>query len=572
MNRAASGKWWVPVSLRGYQRSWLGPDIIAGVTLAAIAIPACIGYTKIAGTPVVTGLYTILLPIAAFALLGSSRHLVVGADSATAAILFAGLTGMAQPGSDRWLVLSSSAALLTGGLLFFASLLRLGFLADFLSRTVLVGFLGGVGLSLVIGELPDMLGITVKASDFIGRTLGVSRNLSHAHAPTLIMAFVVLGVILLCERLSEKAPGPLLAIALAIAATWVFGLDRHGIEIVGHVTSGLPRIRIPDVPARDVARLLPTVLSMFLVVIAQSAATSRSFAHKYGEVLDENREFMALGAANVLAGVSSTFVVNGSPSKTAVVDSAGGRTQVSQLTTGGVVLVVLLFATSLIERIPNAALAALVFVIGIRLIDLRSLLQIYHFRKRTFVVALGAMLLVLFLGVERGILCAVALSILDHLQQEYRPKDVILMHDSGHWKAVGASAGLETAPGLLIYRFQAPLFFANVDRFNAHLQELVDGAPHAVEWLVIDLVSMNDIDYTAALTLLSTVRRLRQRNITIAFAQAEDVHVQLDRFGITDQVGADHLFESVHDALDAFERRMGDAPDGPRAPIAPAVV
>ena len=545
----------MPSVLSGYQQSWLGPDLIAGVTLAAVSIPECMGYTKIAGTPVVTGLYTILLPIAVFALLGSSRHLVVGADSATAAILFAGLTGMARPDSPEWLALAGLAALLTGAFLVLASVLRLGFLADFLSRTVLVGFLSGVGVSLLVGQLPDMLGVTAGGHGFARHLLAILRALPRTQTPTLLMALGVLAAILLTDRLGKKVPGSLLAVALAIGATWLFHLDRYGIAVVGRVHPGLPPFRLPAAPLSAIPRLLPLSASMFLVIVAQSAATARSFAQKYNEPLDQNRDLVALGIANAAAGLSETFVVNGSPTKTAVVDSAGGRTQVSQLTTAAVVLVVLLFATGLIARLPNAALAALVFLIGVRLIDLRSLRQIYRFRRVTFAVAMAALLGVVFFGVEQGIFLAVGLSILDHLRQEYHPKDVVLIPADGHWTAKKADAGVETEPGLLVYRFEAPLFFANADYFSARLLHLLPTAPHPVKWLVLDMVSMSDIDYTAALTLAATLARLQQQGVTVALAQTEDVRQELDRSGIIACVGAAHLYETVQEAADAFHRQ-----------------
>ena len=554
----AARRWWLPVSLSGYKRAWLVPDIIAGFTLAAIAIPECMGYTKIAGTPIVTGLYTILLPIAAFALLGSSRHLVVGADSATAAILFAGLAGLAPPFSERWLTLASAAALITAGFLFLSGILRLGFLADFLSRTVLVGFLSGVGVSLLIGQLPDMLGVAIHGKGFIAHTLDTLREVPQTHLPTLVMALGVLAVILLSERFARKLPGSLLAVVLAIAATWIFRLDRYGIAVVGRVEPGLPTFRLPLISLPEAVSLLPTSASMFLVVVAQSAATARSFAQKYSEPLNENRDLLALGASNTLAGVSGTFVVNGSPTKTAVVDAAGGRTQVAQLTTAALVLAVLLVATALIERLPIAALAALVFLIGLKLIDVKSLGQIFRFRKATFLVAVCTLLAVVFFGVERGIFFAIALSILDHLRQEYHPKDVVLVSGEGSWKADRADPGIETEPGLLVYRFEAPLFFANADYFAARLQSLVKSAPHPVKWLVLDLVSMDDIDYTAGLTLAATLRQLQRQGIIIAFAQIEDVADELDRLGITERVGKDHLFESVRAAVEAYRQQSGE--------------
>ena len=547
-------RWWMPATFSGYQRAWLGPDVVAGITLAAVAIPECMGYTKIAGTPVVTGLYTILLPIAGFALLGSSRRLVVGADSATAAILFAGLFGLAAPFSGEWAALASLAALLTAAFLLLASALRLGFLANFLSRTVLVGFLSGVGVSLLFGQLPEMLGVSVAGAGFLPRLLGTLRALPRTHLPTLGMSLGVVAVILLAERFAKKLPGALLAVVLAILATWLFHLDQHGIAVVGRVQAGLPALRLPRAPLSDVTRLLPIAASMFLVILAQSAATARSFAQKYNEPLDENRDLVALGAANVLAGVSGAFVVNGSPTKTAVVESAGGRTQVSQLTTALATLVVLLFATSLIARLPNAALAALVFVIGARLVDVKSLRQIRHFRRVTFGVALTTLAAVVFLGVERGIFLAIALSILDHLRQEYHPKDVVLTRSGQDWRVDEARPGVQTEPGLLVYRFQAPLFFANADYFSARLQNLIEAAPHPIQWLVLDLVSMNDIDYTAGLTLAKAVERLQTQGVTVALAQAADVHKPLHRLGIAERVGDAFVFETVRDAEAAFHR------------------
>ena len=289
--------------------------------------------------------------------------------------------------------------------------------------------------------------------------------------------------------------------------------------------------------------------SLFLVVLAQSAATSRSLTQKHNETFSANRDLVALGAANALAAVSGRFVGNGSPTKTAVVDSAGGRTQAAQLAAAAATLAVLLSATSLIARLPNAALAALVFLIGVRLVDIQSLRQIYGFRRATFAVVLATMAALLFLGVERGIFLAIVFSVLDHLRQEYHPKDVVLLRSDAQWKIARADAGAETEPGLLVYRFEAPLFFANADYFAVRVQALVKGAPHPVKVLGLDLVSMNDIDYTAALTLAETVKHLEQQGITVALVQTEDVRASLDRLGITRQVGTAHIFETVSDAV-----------------------
>ena len=534
------------------ERRWLASDVLAGVTLAAVAIPECMGYTKIVGTPVVTGLYTMLLPLAGYALIASSRHLVVGADSATAAILFAGLTGLASPFTDHWSALTSGAALVTAVCLALSTILRLGFLADFLSRTVLVGFLSGVGVSLLIAQLPEMLGIPAAGAGLRADVTTVAAEIGRTRWPTVIMSLSVVGLIVVLEKFAKHVPGSLVAVVTAIASTWVFRLDRHGIVVVGRVQAGLPAVRLPAVTLHEAIAILPTCASMFLVIVAQSAATARSYAQKYGERLDENRDLLALGAANVLAGVSSTFVVNGSPTKTAIVDAAGSRTQIAQLTTALVVLAVLLFATPLIERLPIAALAALVFLVGAKLIDFRSLRQIYRFRTATFLVAVATLSAVVWFGVERGMFIAIALSVLDHVRQEYHPKDIVLTARGGRWKVEKAFPGIETEPGLIVYRFEAPLFFANADYFAARVRDVVTSAPHPVRWLVLDLASMSDIDYTGGLTLAMTIRQLQEKGITVALSAVADVAVELDRLDVSARVGRERMFESVQDAVDAF--------------------
>jgi high affinity sulfate transporter 1 len=541
----------------GYQRGWLRGDVLAGITLAAVAIPECMGYARIAGMPVVTGLYTILLPLAAFALFGSSWHLVVGADSATAAILYGGLIGLAQPLSPDWLELASATALLTAGLLLVARILQLGFLANFLSRTVLVGFLSGIGITLVVKELPDMLGVPTQGSGVLAELLDTVRQAPSAQPATLALAAGVLVLIVLAERFAPRLPAALLAVGLAILATWSLQLEQHGVQVVGTVPPGLPTFRLPNPPVGDAPQLLSTGAAILLVVLAQSAATSRSFAEKYDERLDENQDLVGLCLANAVAGLSSTFVVNGSPTKTAVVDAAGGRTQLAQLVTAGGTLAVLLVLTPLIAYLPNAALAALVFLIGLKLVDLTSLRQLWRLTRGAFAVTIGTLLAVVFLGVELGILLAIGLSILDHLRREYRPRDVVLVASDGQLRAKLADPGVETLPGLIIYRFGATLFFANVDYFSERVQALAEHAPHPVRCFILDLVSVGDIDYTAGQSLPTTLGRLKRSGITVALAQADAVQDQLRRYGIVEQVGAGCVFDSVQAAVEACMERKG---------------
>ncbi len=560
---------WLPEWTRHYQRAWLRGDVVAGITLAAVAIPECMGYARIAGMPVVTGLYTVLLPIAAFALAGSSWHLVVGADSATAAILYAGLIGLAQPLSDQWLELASATALVTAALLLIARVLQLGFLADFLSRTVLIGFLSGVGITLVVEELPDMLGVPTQGGGVVAEVLDTVRELSATQPAAVALAVGVLAVIVLMQRFAPRMPAALLAVALAILATWALQLPQHGLQVVGTVPPGLPTLRVPNPPLDDALPLVSVGAAILLVILAQSAATSRSFAQTHDEPLDENRDLVGLCVANALAGLSSTFVVNGSPTKTAVVDSAGGRTQLAQLVTAGVTLAVLLVLTPLIAYLPNAALAALVFLIGLKLVDVGALRQMWRLTRGAFAVTIGTLLAVVFLGVELGILVAIGLSILDHLRREYHPRDVVLVARDGHLGAKLADPGLETQPGLIVYRFGATLFFGNIDYFSERVQALVAHAPHPVRCLVLDLVSVGDIDYTAGQTLPSIVDRFKRSGISVSLAQADAIQDQLRRYGIAEQVGVDCIFETVQAAVAACTRRGTNDDQSVAAPHRP---
>src|SRR5215204_5781466 len=413
---------WLFGSIRPYDRSWLRGDLIAGITLAALAIPEVMGYTKIAGTPVITGLYTILIPVLAFAVVGSSRNLVVGGDSATAAIMFAGIASLGvaglQPNTPEWLALASLSALLAAGLLFLARLARLGFLANFISRTVLVGFLTGVGIQVAMGQLGGMLGVPSPSVDH-GRTSGTVikfwdtlKEVGQTSGATLAVSVAVLATLVVFGRWIRAIPGGLVAVIGAIAVSWIFDLDEHGISILGAVPSGLPHIGFPaGVGWSDATALLATSASMFLVILAQSAATSRAYAVKYQERFVENDDLVGLSAANLAAGFSGTFVVNGSPTKTEMVDEANSRSQVAQLTTAAVVAVVLLFLTKPLQYLPNAVLSAVVFLIGLKLVDIANMREIWRLRKDEFWVAAITAAVVVGVGVEQGIVLAIVLSI-----------------------------------------------------------------------------------------------------------------------------------------------------------------
>src|SRR5882757_5623181 len=390
------------------ERSRVPADALAGLTLAALGVPEVLGYAKIAGMPLVTGLYTMLLPMAVYAVLGSSRHLVVAADSATAVILAAALTGLAAVGSERYVRLAGLAALLTAGMLLAARLARLSFLANFLSLTVLVGFLTGVGIQVAAGQLPDMLGVTAAGQATVTKLGNTIRVLPHVHWADVAVSIAVIVVAVVARRINRRIPGLLIAVIIAIIVSWAWDLAGHGVAVVGPVPRGLPTLGLPALGWHDAAALLGAAVSMFVVILAQSAATSRAYAGKYEEEFSEATDLVGLGAANAAAAFSGTFVVNGSPTKTQVVDSSGGRSQLAQLTTAAVVLIVLVLFTGPLAYLPDAALAAVVFLIAVGLIDVTGMRRILAIRRRESVIALLTAAAVVVLGVEYGLALAIA--------------------------------------------------------------------------------------------------------------------------------------------------------------------
>ncbi|MGD9408189.1 MAG: SulP family inorganic anion transporter, partial [Gammaproteobacteria bacterium] len=411
-------------------------EIIAGLTLAALAIPEVLGYTKIAGTPPITGLYTMLIPMILFAVFGSSRHLVVSADSATAAILAAGLVGLASTGSDEYVALAGLLALMAAAFLFLARIAKLGFLADFLSSTVLVGFLTGVGIQVALGQIGGMLGLQGTGHGTIGKIVADLEDIGQTNTYALTIAAAVLLVIVGAKKISPRIPGALIAVVGATAASWALDLQSRGVQILGAVPSGLPSIGIPkiDWSWELINRLAPIAFAMFVVILAQSAATSRAFAARYNERFSENTDLVGLGMANLGAGLSGTFVVAGSPTKTQMVDGAGGRSQLTHLTTVLVVVLVLFFLTGPLSYMPEAVLAAVVFMIGVELIKLKAMQEIYATARSEFWVALITAAVVVVVGVEQGIILAMALSLVDHVRRGYRPRNsLVAKSETGGW-------------------------------------------------------------------------------------------------------------------------------------------
>ncbi|WP_256794591.1 SulP family inorganic anion transporter [Terrabacter sp. Ter38] len=548
-----------PESLRGYRRSWLRADIVAGLTLAAVAIPETMGYTSIAQVPVITGLYTVLFPALVFALLGSSRLLVVGADSATAAILAGGLAALGiaglTPNSPQWLALASLTALMCGVLLLLARLLRLGFLGDFLSASVLIGFLTGVGIQVFTGQLPDMLGIPKGKGNWFEQQWSMLTRLGDTSLPTLAFAVGTLAIIVGFKRFVPKVPGAIVAVVLSIILASTLQVSSHGVAIVGPMQGGFPPVGLPEgIGWSDVPQLLGVAFSCFVLIIAQSAATSRSFATRHGQRVDINRDIVGLSGANLAAGLSGTFVVNGSPTKTQILDEQKGKTQLANATMALVVLVIVLFFTSALTNLPKPVLGAIVFLIGVDLIDIAGLRRVWLARPSEFYIAVLTAVVVFAVGVEQGIVLAVVLSIVEMVRRQYRPHRFVMGIDAeGEPTYARAQQGMQSAPGLLVFRYDADLFYANANQFSDGVQQLITSTPDPVRWLVLDCSSIPDIDYSAGAALHQLVTFVDNRGATLALAALDpDLRATLEKLGVLQMLSADHIYPTVADAVVAF--------------------
>jgi sulfate permease, SulP family len=542
-------------SIRPLNRSAVLANLAAGVSLAALNIPQAMGYAKIAGMPVITGLYTLLLPVVAFAALGSSRYLVVASDSATAAILAGGLTGLATAGNTDYIALAGLVALLTAGLLLLARILKLGFLADFLSRTVLIGFLTGVGFQVGIAVLSEMLSVEVHGTNPVSQLVQVLQQLPNAHVPTLCLSAAVVAFVLVLRRFAPRFPWALIAVVGTIVASALFNFSSHGIRVVGAVAGGLPHLSIPAMNWTLVHQLLPIAVSCFLMILAQSAVTARAYAAKHHQILDENRDLLGLSAANAAAAFTGTFVVNGSPTQTAMVETSGGNSQLAHLSTALVVMLVLLFLTGPLQFLPVCVLGAIVFTIAVRLVDLKGLSELQRKSPGEWVLALVTTASVVFFGVEDGIIFALVLSLLQHVRHSYRPHAAVETRaPEGHWLMKPLSPEHMAAPGLIVYWFGSDLFYANFDRFADQAHKLVTGSPFAVKWLVIDAGAITSIDYTAGGGLIELIKELAKKEVTLVFAHMnQNLMADLDRQELTEVIGPTRMFETLRECLAAYD-------------------
>ncbi len=542
----------------GYRRSWLRGDVLAGLTVAAYLVPQVMAYATIAGLPPVVGLWGALLPLAVYAVLGTSRQLSAGPESTTALMTVTALAPMAAGDAGRYAVLAATLAVLVGIFCFIGGVIRLGFLADLLSRPVLIGYMSGVAVIMITSQLGKLTGAPVRGDEFIEQVRSLAASVGDMQLPTVVFSAGVLAVLIALATWLPRAPGPFLAVLLATVVVAVFSLDDKGIRVIGAVPAGLPPLGLTAIGWHDVGTLSAASAGIAIVAFSDTILTARTFAARQRGYVDANAELRALGVCNVGAGLAHGFPVSSSASRTALADLVGGRTQLYSLVTLGTVLVVLVGGHGVLAMFPTAALGALVVFAALRLIDVGEFRRLARFRRSELILALLTTVAVLLLGVLYGVLAAVGLSILDLLRRVARPHDSVQgfvpgiagMHDIEDYP----DARLE--PGLLVYRYDAPLFFANAQDFRARAMAAVEANPDPVRWFVLNAEANVDVDLTALDALDQLRADLNGRGIVFAMARVkQDLRDQLQAAGLLDKIGDDHIFMTLPTAVQAYRSR-----------------
>jgi sulfate permease, SulP family len=545
--------------LRGYQRSWFRPDVVAGLTVGAMLVPQSMGYAALAGMAPEYGFYAVIGALVVYALFGSSRHLGVGPEPGTAILAATGVAAIAGGDPGRYLALMAGLAIVVGAVCLLAAALRLGYLASMLAKPVLVGYITGVGLTLLSSQFAAFTGVGVTAESFFSRCWQLATSLDEVQGATIGVGAATLVLMLSLRWAIPNAPVALVGVVVATVVAAVFSLDHHGVALVGSIPAGLPTPALPDIGLHDIARLLPVAAGIALVGFTDNVLTARAIASRKGYRIDPNQELLALGMINLTAGISRGFPISSSASRTAVPASLGSRTQLVSVIGSGFVVVTLLALRPVLSQIPRAALAAVIITAAIAIIDLRSVAGLWRISPEEGVLAVAATIGVIVLGVLYGIVIAVAMSIAVALARMARPHDAVLgdLPEHDGWVDTAEYPNALTAAGLVVFRFDAPLFFMNAERFSDRIDEVLAATPDPVDWLVIDCEGIGALDASGVDVLLDLVAALDRRRIgTVAVARAnEHVLDRMRRAHLTEPDGPIRVFPTINAAVHAFDRR-----------------
>ena len=567
--RQVSLERWIPGirMVRSYQRSWLRFDLVAGVVLAAILVPQGMAYAELAGLPPVTGLYTTIACLVGYAIFGPSRVLVLGPDSSVSPLIFAAIAPLVVAGKDPAvaIALAGMMAIMVGLIEIALGLGKLGFVADLLSKEVQVGYMNGLGITIVVGQLPKLFGFSTDADGFVDEVHQFFANLDKTNGRALLLGVGVLALLLILPRFTTKVPAVLIGVVGATVISAVFGLAAMGVKVTGALPQGVPSPSVPWTKAADLGPLLGAALGITLVSLTDTIATATSFAARRGDEIDPDQEMVGMGASNIAAGLFGGFAISTSGSRTAVADQAGAKSQVTGLVGAGVVLLLLLVFNSLLADLPQSALAAVVIAAALSLMDFSVLRRYARVRRTALALSLVATAGVILFGVLQGILIAVVLSILFFFHRSWRPHgDVLGRVDSlGDWHRVDQHADAVEVPEVVVYRWEAPLFFANSGIFMDEVRRLVRRR-HA-RWVILQCEAVTDIDVTAADMLERLDRELNAQGVHLAFVELTGrLRDLVVRYGLHETLDHEHFYPSIEAALGDLTGPDGDpTPDGP---------
>jgi len=556
---------WVPglQVISSYRRRWLVKDVIAGVVLTTLLVPQGMAYAELAGLPPITGLYTSILCLLGYAVFGPSRILVLGPDSSLGPMIAATILPLVAANGDakRAVALASILAIMVAAIMILAAVAKLGFIADLISKPTMIGYLNGLALTILIGQLPKLFGFKVSADDLIGEITGFARGLAHGEAVPAAAAVGLAGiaVILVLQRWLPKVPAVLIAVVLAIAATTVFSLADHGVSLVGVLPKGFPPFTIPSVRLSDLGPLFAGALGIALVSLADTISTASAFAARSGQEVRGNGEMIGIGAANLAAGLFQGFPVSTSGSRTAVAERSGAKTQLTGVIGAALIILMIVLVPGLFRNLPQPALAAVVITAALSLADIPGTVRLWRQRKAEFLLSIAAFLGVALLGVLPGIAIAVALSILNVFRRAWWPYATVLGRVAGveGYHDVHSYPDAEHLPGLVIYRFDGPLFFANATTFRDEIRRLANADPKPT-WILIAAEPVTDVDTTASDVLEDLDETLNAEGISLVFAELKDpVRHKIERYGLTRTINPQHFFPTIAAAIAAFRDETG---------------
>ncbi len=562
---------WVPGVrvLRTYDRSWAPRDLIAGIVLVTLLVPQGMAYAELAGLPAITGLYTTVICLVAYALVGPSPILVLGPDSSLGPMIAATIIPLAAGSEEMAIALAGMLAILVGLITVGAGALKLGFIADLLSNPVRTGYLAGLAIVIFIGQLPKLFGFSTDASGLVNEARafvqGVGEGLTNPWA--LGIGLLSLAIILILKRLRPRTPGILIAVVVAIAISILLDLESRDVAVIGVLPQGFPVPNFPAVPVADIPLLFAAAVGISLVAIGDTISVSGGFAARAGYEVDGNQELAGIGTANLAAGLFSGFAVSTSGSRTAVAFQSGAKTQLTGLVGAALVLLMLLFVPGLVQAMPQPVLAAVVIAASISLFDLAELGRLSRVRKTELALAIGCALGVMFVGVLEGIVIAVALSVIYIFKRAWAPYSAVLgkAPDVPGWHDIARYPDAEQIPGLLIVRWSAPLFFANANQFRDRIRELVKAAATPPQWVLVAAEPITDIDTTAGAMLADLDLELNSAGIHLAFAELQSsVRDTIVRYGLLETIDEGRFYRSVPEAVEVLGREAGGGGTGPR--------